>query len=203
MWYIHKERKKESEVAQSCPTLCNPMDCSPPGSFVHGIFQARVWEWIAISSSRGSSRPRDRTQVSHIAGRHFTIWATREHNEILFCNKREWGTNTCYNMGESWKHYAKGKKPDTKDAILYDLIYMTCSEENSTETENRLVVAQGRGKNGRNEEWWWKVRIFFLGWWKCSEIRQCWWLHISVNIPKTTYLSTLKGDLFGMWIISQ
>ena len=61
-----KERKKETEVAQSCPTLCNPMDCSPPGFSVHGIFQARVLEWGAISFSRGSSQPRDRTLVSCI-----------------------------------------------------------------------------------------------------------------------------------------
>ena len=49
-----------------------PMDCSLPGSSVHGIFQARVLEWVAISFSRGSSQLRDRTQVSHIAGRRFT-----------------------------------------------------------------------------------------------------------------------------------
>ena len=77
---------KESEVTQSCPTLCNPMDCSPPGSSVHGIVQARVLEWIASSFSRGSSRPRDRTQVSCIAGRHFTVWATGEsHNVTNHC----------------------------------------------------------------------------------------------------------------------
>ena len=46
-------------VAQSCPTVCNSVDCSPPGSFVHGILQARILEWVAMSSSRGSSRPRD------------------------------------------------------------------------------------------------------------------------------------------------
>ena len=46
---------KESEVAQSCPTLCDPVDCSPPGSSVHGILQARILEWVAISFSRGSS----------------------------------------------------------------------------------------------------------------------------------------------------
>ena len=63
----------QSEVAQSCPTLGDPMDCSLPGSSVHGIFQARVLEWVAISFSRGSSRPRDRTQVSRIVGRRFTI----------------------------------------------------------------------------------------------------------------------------------
>ena len=68
----------ESEVSQSCQTLCNPMDCSLSGSSVYGIFQARVLEWIAISFSRGSSRPRNQTQVSCIAGRCFTIWATRE-----------------------------------------------------------------------------------------------------------------------------
>ena len=69
---------KWSEVAQSCPTLCGPMDCSLPGSSVHGIFQARILEWVAISFSRGSSWPRDWTRVSHIVGRHFTVWATRE-----------------------------------------------------------------------------------------------------------------------------
>ena len=52
------------EVAQSCPTLSNPMDFSLPGSSVHGIFQARVLQWVAIAFSRGSSWPRDRTQVS-------------------------------------------------------------------------------------------------------------------------------------------
>ena len=70
--------ESESEVAQSCRTLCDPMDCSLPGFSVHGIFQARVLEWIAISFSRGSSRPRDRTWISHIGGRRFNLWATRE-----------------------------------------------------------------------------------------------------------------------------
>ena len=69
---------KWSEVTQSCPTLCDPMDWRPPGSSVHGIFQARVLEWVAISFSRGSSRPRDRTRVSWVVGRRFTIGAKRE-----------------------------------------------------------------------------------------------------------------------------
>ena len=59
----------EGEVAQSCPTLCDPVDCNLLGFSVHGILQARILEWIAISFSRGSSRPRDRTQVSCIGGR--------------------------------------------------------------------------------------------------------------------------------------
>ena len=61
----------ESEVAQSCPTLCDPMDCSLLGSSIHGIFQARILEWVAISFSSGSSRPRDQTRVSFIVGRCF------------------------------------------------------------------------------------------------------------------------------------
>ena len=68
-------------VAQLCPTLCDPMDGSPQDSSVHGIFQARILEWIAISFSRVSSRPRDWNWVSCTAGRFFTIWAMREEWE--------------------------------------------------------------------------------------------------------------------------
>ena len=63
-------------LAQSCLTLCNPTDCSLPGSSIHGIFQARILEWVAVSFSMGSSQPRDWTQVSHIAGWFFTVWTT-------------------------------------------------------------------------------------------------------------------------------
>ena len=56
---------------------CNPVDCSLQGSCVCGVLQTRILEWVAISFSRGSSQPRDWTQVSHIAGRHFTLWTTR------------------------------------------------------------------------------------------------------------------------------
>ena len=65
-------------VAQLCPTLCNPMDRSPPGSFVHGILQAGILECIDIPFSRGSFQSRDWTWVSCIAGEFFTVWATRE-----------------------------------------------------------------------------------------------------------------------------
>ena len=64
-------------VAQSCPTLGDPTDCSPPGSAIHGILQTRILEWIAMSSSRGSSRSRHQTQVYCFAGGFLTIWATR------------------------------------------------------------------------------------------------------------------------------
>ena len=66
-------------VAQSCLTLCDPMDYSALSSSVHGILQARILEWVAIGFSRGSSWPRDQTQVSHIVDRFFTVWAKAAH----------------------------------------------------------------------------------------------------------------------------
>ena len=75
---FNRAHESKSEVPQACPTVCEPMDCSPPGSSVHWILQARILEWVAISFSRGSSRPRDRTWVSHIGSRCFNLWATRE-----------------------------------------------------------------------------------------------------------------------------
>ena len=63
----------KGEVAQSCLTLCDPMDCSLPAFSVHGILQARILEWVTISFSRGSSQPRDQTRVSRIGGRRFNL----------------------------------------------------------------------------------------------------------------------------------
>ena len=80
---LDHSKESESEVAQSCPTLCDPMAGNLPGSAVHGIFRARILEWAAISFSRGSSQPRDRTWVSCIADRRFTVWAT-DLNQIPY-----------------------------------------------------------------------------------------------------------------------
>ena len=74
---MHNESMVKVKVTQLCPTLCDPMD-----STVHGILQARILEWVAFFPfSRGSSQPRDQTQVSCIMGRFFTSWATREAQE--------------------------------------------------------------------------------------------------------------------------
>ena len=84
MWnksIAHKVKKKKKTCVKSlqlCLTLCNPVDYHLPGSSVHGILQTRILEWVAISSSRGSSQPRERTGVSWIAGGFFTSWAIRE-----------------------------------------------------------------------------------------------------------------------------
>ena len=65
-------------VTQSCLALYCPLDCSPPGSSVHEIFQAKILEWFAISFSRASSQPRNQTWVSFIVWNFFTLWVTRE-----------------------------------------------------------------------------------------------------------------------------
>ena len=70
---LHSSCEGEGEVAQLCPTLCDPTDYIPPDSSIHGIFWARVLEWLAISFSRGSSQLKDLTRVSRVAGRRFTI----------------------------------------------------------------------------------------------------------------------------------
>ena len=78
-------KESESEVAQSCPTFCNPMDCSPPGFPVHEIFKARVLEWVVISFSRGSSQPRDWIWVSRMVGRCF-FRLSHQESKIIYPN---------------------------------------------------------------------------------------------------------------------
>ena len=86
MCSVHS-RKKVSVAAQLCLTLCDPMDCSPPGSSVHGILQARILKntWLPCPSPEESSHPR----VSQTAGRFFTVWASRFSSVWLFVNY-EW-----------------------------------------------------------------------------------------------------------------
>ena len=77
-WNIFENYQESVSVTQSNPTFCSPMDCSLPGSSVQRILQARILEWAAIPFSRESSQPKDWTWISSIAGRFFTVWATRE-----------------------------------------------------------------------------------------------------------------------------
>ena len=77
--------RKRKVKSLCCVQLWDPMDCSQPASSIHEIFQARILEWVAMSFSRVSSQPRDQTQVSHIAGSLFTVWATREAKKVLSC----------------------------------------------------------------------------------------------------------------------
>ena len=88
-------------VAQSCPALCSPMDCSLSGSSAHGIFQARILQWGAISFSRASSQPKDQTCISYvswIAGGFFTHWAISA--EAPFWTEKSPAKST--EMGKMW-----------------------------------------------------------------------------------------------------
>ena len=86
--------KWKVKVAQSCLTLCDPMDCSLPGSSVHEVLQARILEWVAVPFCRGSFQLR--TQVSRTAGEFFTIWATREDLlHLKSCIKSRYDSESC------------------------------------------------------------------------------------------------------------
>ena len=101
------------------------MDCSPPSSSIHGIFQARVLEWGAIAFSKGSSWPRDRTPVSHTAGRCFTFWAIREAPST----SKVWWQRT-----PSWNQRNMGSESDfTLEKLLY-LISFTCKLDSTCNT---------------------------------------------------------------------
>ena len=103
------------------------MYCSPPGSSVHGISQARILEWVVIPFFRGSFQSRDQTQVSRIAGRFFIIWASKEA-QILCISAYIWNLERWY-----WWTYIQGKNRDI-------------------DTENRLVDKEGEGEGGPNQE---------------------------------------------------
>ena len=80
---LAQRAKLKMLVAQACLTLCGPKDCSPPGSSVHGILQARILEWVAMPSSRESSQPRDQTRVSCMAGGFFNVSVTRGNLKVV------------------------------------------------------------------------------------------------------------------------
>ena len=98
----------------SCPILCDPVYCSPPGSSVHGIFQIRVAEWVSISFSRGSSQPRDGTQVFCIGMGVLNHWATWE--ALLHC---WWGCK----LAEPLLSFLKKLK------LAYDSAYINLKKE--------------------------------------------------------------------------
>ena len=121
-------KEKKSEITQACPTLFDPLDCSLPGSSILGIFKARILEWVCISFSRRSSQPRGWTWVSHIVGRCFTVWATREVNEagqrpIEFCQDNALLiSNTLFQKHEKTLHMDITRWSTLKSDWLYSLL---------------------------------------------------------------------------------
>ena len=113
--------KKESEVTQLCPTLCNPMDCSLPGSSVHGIPQARVLEWGAISFSRGSSQPRSPTLqadalTSELPGQPVTL-------PKLYANIHTLSVSVLYSDSQMALHFKNNKGTSDKQLFTMDRVY--------------------------------------------------------------------------------
>ena len=138
---IHNSQNmKWSEVAQSCPTLCDPMDCSLPGSSVHGIFQASVLEWVAISFSRGSSWLRDWIRVSCIVSRRpFTVWATRAKTwEQPKCPVTdEWMKNMCLIYHTMWIQSEREKRIPYDIPYMWDLNYDSSEPIYKVETDSQ------------------------------------------------------------------
>ena len=98
-----------SLAAKLCTTLCSAMDSSPPGSSAHAIFQARILEWVAISFSRGSFQPRNRTHVSCLAGRFFTTEPPGKPSYLY---------STIFKKGESWHSIQRQRGKQVKEAFL-------------------------------------------------------------------------------------
>ena len=129
----------ESEVAQSYPTLCDPMDRSLPGSSVHGIFQARVLGRVAISLSRISSQPRDRTQVSRNAGRRYC-------RQTLYCLSHQ-GSRSAFSHSQQRPY--PGPPGVLLSAVLEPRIQ--AREESSTVSQNPPVLSPRCGDRPRKE----------------------------------------------------
>ena len=140
---LQSQRRSEvkwSEVTQSCQTLCNPMDCSLPGFSDHGIFQARVLEWIAISFSWGSSRPRDLTQVSRIVGRRFTKGNAKECSNY----------RTIALISHASKVMLKFSRPGFSNTWTVSFQMFKLDLEKAEEQEIKLWTSTGSSKKQEN-----------------------------------------------------
>ena len=129
--YLSMFGVKWREVTQLCPTLCDSMDWGLPGSSIHEILQAGILEWVAISFSRGSSRPRNRTWVPCIVCRHFTAWATREVTNLcliysfFFFWKPSLSTKIVF-VFLNWAGYLPFAHLDLYSTLLHLLLVLGC-----------------------------------------------------------------------------
>ena len=159
------------KVAQLCATLFNPTDYSLPGYPIHGIFQARVLEWVAISFSRASSQPGDRTRVSHIAGRRFNLWAhtPKYMGECprlyasttpfyirdlsiweLWCLQRSRSKSPCIRNNNCCSPQFRGSWEQDRNGVLstYLMLYKACSfPRNSSQIFPTVVIILCGGFN--------------------------------------------------------
>ena len=141
------------DVVQSCLTLCDPM-----AYIVHGILQARILEWVTFPFSRGSSQTRNRTQVSRIASRFFTSWATRYVYTVEYYSARE--ENEIMPFTATWMGLENILSDvSRRKTILYNITYMWNLKYDTKQTylqngnrlkdiENKLVIKEERGREG-------------------------------------------------------
>ena len=155
-------------VTQLCPSLCDPMDCSPPGSSVHGILQARALEWVAIPFSRGSSPPRDWTLVSLTAGR-LSITATQEAPRCPPSNalcRNDWtGDISIWSPKEDWGLRASPKGHEgISDTLSFipgrkATVWTQKIASNYENFSGNLAVPQPG--TGFTSYQWWGINIFY------------------------------------------
>ena len=160
---------------QSWLTVCDPMDCGPPGSFVHGILQARMLEWVDISFSI-SFWPRHWTQDSYIAGRFFTIWATRKAQwNISYKEKCIWVSSN--EMDKPRAYYTEWSKSEKERQTSYIKVY--------TYMESRKIVSMTllarQQRRYRHKEQISRCRGGRRGW---NDLREKHW-NIHITIRKT------------------
>ena len=161
-------------VIQSCPTLCNLMDCSPPGSSVHGILQARILEWVTIPFSRGSSQPRDWTQVSFIADNfcsHLTeptVWATSNELQIYNVNTDYISNNREFTGGKSGRemhsfvhtpsfiHFPGSHRLNYSVSNYFDKYWVgwPCGLQSSDKWNTEISPHRAQSIVGVSHKWW-------------------------------------------------
>ena len=156
------------------------MDCSPPGSSVHGILQARILEWVAISFSRGSSWPRDQTWVSCTVGRFFTICPSGKHCTYSFNPNSEFGTNSWLsgkesvcNAGDPDSISGSGRSPGEGNGNLFQYSCL----ENFTDRGAWQAIVHGVPKSqtwlsmhvllSQRPRWLWKILVRKFLHWPC------------------------------------
>ena len=158
---------------QSCPTLCDPMDCSPPGSSVHGISQARILEWVVISFSKGSSQPRDQTCISCLACRFFTTEPPGKPLNGLLVSKTEF---LCFlklwaprfrRLEQEDSHWIRTRKPESSSPVCHSQAVWTqarslfneswtCLSKKKYNSINFLHHLSFAGRLKRQRVWLWR-----------------------------------------------
>ena len=160
--------------------MSDSADCSLPGSSLRGILQARVLEWVAISLSRGSSQPRDRTRVSRIPGRRFNLWATREARTKSKCMLNVKGSSQALRATEAEKEV-----PHADWGSQINWRYGHLGEDTSVNERRNKDLLNRRGLGGKLWAKAWRQKCKWCGgWW---EMVIGGWLHFCVMRNEDIY----------------